>query len=113
MHELALMEELRQLATSEAQRQGASQILLLHLRIGSLCGVDPEALRLAFDVVMAHGSTAQARLELEVVPTRCFCANCQQPFSPLDVIHACPHCGALSRQVLAGHELDLIAMEVV
>ncbi|NDG74293.1 MAG: hydrogenase maturation nickel metallochaperone HypA [Synechococcaceae bacterium WB8_1B_136] len=121
MHELALMAELRHLAEEAASREGASRIHRLQLRIGSLSGVDADALRSAFAVVMADrepgdgsGSidTQGSTLELEVVRTVCFCADCQQEFAPSDVIHACPRCGALSTQVLRGRELELVALEV-
>lgn len=55
MHELALMEEVRRLADEQAAAQGALRIHALHLRIGSLSGVDPEALAFAFEVVMQGG----------------------------------------------------------
>jgi hydrogenase nickel incorporation protein HypA/HybF len=118
MHELALMEELRRLAVAAAEAEGAQQLLRLRLRLGTGAGVDAEALRLAFAVVMAHpdpGSaiaTDHTSLELELVPTRCFCADCRQEFTPADVIHACPRCGALSSQVLEGRELELAELEV-
>ena len=112
MHELALMEAVRRLAEQEVRRQGASHLHRLQLRIGSLSGVDPDALQFAFDVVMAKRCSEGAKLELEVVATVCFCSHCRQDFAPRDVIHACPNCGALSAEVLRGRELELVALEV-
>jgi hydrogenase nickel incorporation protein HypA/HybF len=114
MHELALMEEVRQLAEQELVRAGARQIHRMQLRIGSLSGVNPEALRLAFAVVMADDNPngEPTTLDLEVVPTLCFCPHCQQSFAPADVIHACHRCGALSSQLLQGRELELVQLEV-
>ncbi len=125
MHELALMEELRRLAEREAQAQGASRIHRLQLRVGSQAGVDPEALRLAFAVVMGAADPGEGdcsdgadlcghstTLDLEVVPTVCFCSDCAQEFRPADVIHACPRCGALASRLLRGRELELVGLEV-
>lgn len=112
MHELALIEELCTLAAEAASRQGATRIHRLELRVGELGGVDPEALRQAFAVVAQTPPWQTAELQLEVVPTRCFCADCRQAFTPVDVIHACPHCGQLASQVIAGRELELVALEV-
>lgn len=116
MHELALMAELQALAEQQALQQGARRIHRLQLRVGELAGVDADALRLAFTVVVAGGGErqlwAEAALELECVPARCFCPDCKQPFRPPDVIHACPRCGQLSSRVLAGRELELVALEV-
>lgn len=112
MHELALMQELCALATAAATQQGARRIHRLELRVGELGGVDPDALRQAFAVVAATAPWQETELQLEVVPTRCFCPHCEQAFSPPDVIHACPTCGSISRQVLEGRELELVALEV-
>jgi hydrogenase nickel incorporation protein HypA/HybF len=112
MHELALMEEVRRLAEERAAAQGADRIHRLHLRVGSLSGVDPEALAFAFEVVMQGGAAEGATLRLEVVPTVCFCGQCGEEFSPGDVIFVCPRCGALSQRILRGRELELASLEV-
>ncbi|UPM50884.1 MULTISPECIES: hydrogenase maturation nickel metallochaperone HypA [unclassified Synechococcus] len=112
MHELALMEELYRLASEAAQREGASRMERVHLRIGDLSGVDPSALQQAFSVVVSQGSWGEPTLQLERVPTRCFCRSCQSPFAPRDLIYACPLCGLLCAEVLQGRELELVALEV-
>lgn len=112
MHELALMEELRRLAERHAAAEGARRIHSLHLRVGSMAGVEPEALAFAFELVMRGGAAEGATLRLEVVPTVCFCDQCEVEFSPGDVIFACPRCGTLSRRILRGRELELAALEI-
>lgn len=116
MHELALMVELQRLAEDQARLAGACLIHGLRLRVGELAGVDPDALRQAFAVLISTADAAElwrgAQLELESVPPRCFCSDCEEPFTPSDLIHACPRCGRLSGRVLAGRELELVALEV-
>ncbi|MEY4297878.1 MAG: hydrogenase maturation nickel metallochaperone HypA [Cyanobacteriota bacterium] len=116
MHELALMAELQTLAEAQARQAGATRIHSLQLRIGELAGVDGDALRLAFEVVVTNGGERElwrrATLDLETVPARCYCPDCRQPFRPADMLHACPRCGVVSRQLLAGRELELVALEV-
>jgi len=112
MHELALMAEVCDLAAAAAAAEGAQTIHRLHLRIGAQAGVDAYALRAAFAVVSSDPTWASTLLQLDVVPTRCFCSNCAQAFHPDDVIHACPDCGAMSSQLLEGRELELVALEV-
>ena len=48
------------MAVDAAQSAGASRVLKLRLRVGSLSGVVPESLRFAFDVV-CHGTMAERR----------------------------------------------------
>ncbi|MEI6829700.1 MAG: hydrogenase maturation nickel metallochaperone HypA [Synechococcaceae cyanobacterium ELA445] len=112
MHELALMEEVRRLAEERVAVEGAHRIHRLHLRVGSMAGVDPQALAFAFEVVMQGGAAEGATLRLEVVPTACFCGQCGEAFTPSDVIFACPRCGTLSRRILRGQELELASLEI-
>ena len=53
MHELSLMEALRDQALAAARGEGVRRIALIRLRVGELAGVEVEALRFAFPVVMA------------------------------------------------------------
>lgn len=112
MHELSLMQTVAELAEAEAIRRGAEAITRLHLRVGSLAGVDPEALRFAGEVVCSSGLLAGAHLELELIPASAFCSPCQQPFTVVDGVCLCPHCGAVSAELLQGRELELTALEL-
>ncbi len=112
MHELGIMQNVRELALEQAQRHGAARIEAITLRIGSLAGVEPEALRLAFEVVMADSIAAGAALRIEAVPAACFCAPCQQTFAAADGCCECPACGTISRDLRRGRELHLASLEL-
>lgn len=112
MHELSLMETVRELALEQARVHDARRIDLIRLRIGSLAGVDPEALRFAFEVVMAGSLAMAARLEIEIVPARWFCSPCQRPFDAELGACLCPGCGTVCSRLLQGRELELVALDI-
>ena len=112
MHELSLMDAVREQALEQAARHGAGRITTITLRVGSLAGVEIEALRLAHTVVMAGTIAAGSRLEIEAVPAAFFCAACEQPFAARDCCCECPRCGRISRELLRGRELQLASMEI-
>jgi hydrogenase nickel incorporation protein HypA/HybF len=112
MHELSLMQSVAELAEAEANRRGAEAITRLHLRVGSLAGVDPEALRFAAEVVCSSGLLAGAHLEIEPIPASAFCSPCQHPFAVDDGLCLCPRCGRVSAQLLQGRELELASLEL-
>lgn len=112
MHELSIMEAVRDQALEQAERHGGGLITAITLRIGSLAGVEIDALALAFEVVMAGTPAAAARLLIEPVAAECFCAACQAPFPAHDGVCECPRCGAISRQLLRGRELQLASLEL-
>jgi hydrogenase nickel incorporation protein HypA/HybF len=112
MHELSLLESVRDLALEQARTHGATRIAAITLRIGSLAGVEPEALRFAHQVAMAGTAAEGAALRINTVPARFGCEPCQQPFEAAQGDCVCPRCGAFSRQLLQGRELELASLEL-
>jgi hydrogenase nickel incorporation protein HypA/HybF len=112
MHELSLMDQVRCLVLEEAARHRARRVEGINLRIGSLAGVDPDALRFAFDVVMAGTIAAGARLGIETVAAECLCDPCGRSFPAIDGGCECPDCGTISLQLLRGRELQLASLEL-
>ena len=113
MHELSLMESVRDQALAAALAEGASRITAINLRIGSLAGVEPDALRFAHTVVMAGTIAAGAELRIDTEAAECHCTACGAPFPALYGCCDCPRCGAISRQLLRGRDLRLLSLEVV
>jgi len=113
MHELSLLEAVRDQALAAASSDGATRITAICLRVGALAGVEVEALRFAFPVVMAGTIAAGAELRIEIEPAQCHCAACDAPFPAPDGCCDCPRCGAISRRLLRGRDLRLLALEVV
>jgi hydrogenase nickel incorporation protein HypA/HybF len=112
MHELSLMEVLRDQALAAARAEGARRIAVINLRVGSLAGVEPDALRFAHTVLMAGTIAAAAELCIEVVPARFLCELCEQSFVAEQGDCLCPHCGSFSKRLLQGRELELVSIEL-
>jgi len=112
MHELTLMEALREQVLEQAKRHSARCIEVIHLRIGSLAGVDPEALEWTFALVMAGSPAAEAWLQIETVPARCLCGICASSFEAEAGSCRCPRCGTASNRPLQGLELELASLEI-
>jgi len=113
MHELSLMEAVRDQALAAAHADGATRITAIQLRVGELAGVEPEALRFAHTVVMAGTIAAGAELRIDIEAAECHCSAWDVPFLAPDGCCDCPRCGAISRQLLRGRDLRLLTLEVV
>jgi hydrogenase nickel incorporation protein HypA/HybF len=112
MHEAALMQNILDLALEKAREAKAQKIHTITLRIGALAGVEPEALRFAFECTAGGTMAEQARLEVESVPVVCYCEICAREFEPLGPLFACPNCGELRTHLRRGNELELAALEI-
>jgi hydrogenase nickel incorporation protein HypA/HybF len=112
MHEVSIMEEAVRLAVDATRSAGKSRVLTLRLRVGTLSGVVPEAMRFAFDVVCRDTMAAGASLEIESVPAVCWCATCGVEFECVDFFNECPRCHDVSGELRRGRELEIASVEM-
>lgn len=116
IHEVSLMMALGERVLEAAAREGAEQVLTIHLRVGTLAGVDALALQTAAEIVLAGTLGQGARLAIEEVPPAWWCVPCHQEFTAVDALGdalgRCPACGHASRDLLRGQDLILHALEL-
>lgn len=113
MHEVGVMQSLAERLLAVAAEHNAERVLAIRLRIGSLAGVEVEALRFAAEVVLAGTCAEGARLTIEAIPAAYWCEPCGAEFEAATGLCECPRCGAFSRRPLRGRELSLVAVELM
>jgi hydrogenase nickel incorporation protein HypA/HybF len=112
MHEVGIMESALASVRREAEAHHATTVERIVLRIGAVSGVEPEALRFAFEAVSPGTICADAELVIEHVPARVHCSRCDRDFVvERSYIFTCPTCGDYSGRIVAGRELDLARIE--
>lgn len=113
MHELSIAVSLVEIAAEERARLGNPPVLVVHVKVGALSGVVPEALAFAFDVATAGTPLAGARLAIDAVPVEVFCDVCDaRRVLPSAMSLRCPVCDTPALQVVSGRELALTALEI-
>jgi len=112
MHEVSIMEEAVRMAVETAKAAQASRVVKLHLRVGTLSAVVPEAMQFAFDVVCRDTIAEGATLEMETVAAACWCPECRAEFECAEFISECPRCHNLSGELRRGRELEIASVEV-
>ena len=112
MHEVSIMAEAVRLAVETAQTSGAQHVTGVRLRVGTLSGAVPEAMRFAWDVVCLDTIAEGAWLEIETVPAACWCGTCAAEFASADFLGECPRCHNVSGELRRGRELDIAAVEM-
>ena len=113
MHELSIALNILEIAEEEAERRGLVGVVAIHLRLGPLSGVVPEALRSAYGLAREGSSLAGAGLVIEEVPLIVYCPACDAERSAVSVQQlCCVECGTVTPQVVSGRELDIAALEI-
>jgi hydrogenase nickel incorporation protein HypA/HybF len=113
MHEVGIMQSALASVLAQAHAHHARRVHRIVLRIGALSGVEPDALRFAFDVVAQDTPVAHATLDIDAVPGRAHCAACDADFGVSGgAIFECPTCRRLSGDLRQGRELELSRIEM-
>ena len=111
MHELSLACSIQEILEQEIGRRCGGKprgrVPSLTVRVGSMSGVEPEALSFAWDVTRELGPFPEARLEIEPVPARAVCGGCGESFLLEECGGECPACGSGPFRVVEGRELEV------
>jgi hydrogenase nickel incorporation protein HypA/HybF len=113
VHELSIAMNIVDIAREEAERKGEVQVKAVHLKVGKLSGVMPEALLTCYEIAAEGTPLKGSRLVIESIPVVVMCPGCQAK-RELDSIQdfTCPKCGSPTPQVLQGRELEVTALEI-
>ncbi len=112
MHELSIATSLVETAVRTARSNGAGRVVRLEVRLGSLCGVEPEALTFCFPIAARETPCEGAELRLRIVPASGTCGRCSARTEVSDLLAPCPSCGEWPLRVEGGREMLLESLEV-
>lgn len=112
MHEYSLVLSLMERIQQEAAARRAVAVHRVRLKIGELSGVEADLLGSAFEIVREGTICATAALDIERVPARWRCSQCDAPIGAGEVLR-CGACGAPAR-LASGDDilLDQLELEV-
>ncbi len=111
MHEVGIMEGAINMALKLMSEQNGSRLRAIHMTVGSLSSVVPQALDSAFLSLRAAYGIDTAKLHITWVEATCFCTDCQCEFSFDQLGYICPHCHEPAFNVSKGKELELTRVE--
>jgi hydrogenase nickel incorporation protein HypA/HybF len=113
MHELSIAMSILDAVEEEAAQRNYETVHAIHLKIGALSGVVPDALHSAYALAAENTRFAQTRLVIETIPITAHCSVCGGPRriqSPQCL--QCPDCQTMTPEILEGRELDISSLEV-
>ena len=109
MHELSITKDV---VRTVVEHTAGRRVAGVRLRIGSLAGVVPDAVRFCFDLATRGTTLEGAWLAIEDEPGRGRCHACGEDFDMPDLLPRCP-CGSTDTDVVAGRSLMVTSVEVV
>jgi hydrogenase nickel incorporation protein HypA/HybF len=114
MHELSIALSIVDAAAEEAARNGAARVTAVHLKLGEMSGVVPEALRSAWDLATEDSPIAGAELKIDEEPATAICETCGGARRIKSISEmACRECGAHVGELVSGRALEVTGIEII
>lgn len=116
MHEVGIASSIIEAGHSETARRPGARLVGIGVRIGVLSGVDSDALRFAFDCIVAGTDDEKVVFTIENCPRVNRCEDCRREFSSPELSPftdaPCPLCQSRHTSFVSGDQLDLAFVEV-
>jgi hydrogenase nickel incorporation protein HypA/HybF len=100
-------------ASREAERNGAKAVRAVSLSLGTLCGVEPEALSFCFPIAARETPCEGAELKISMVAAKGTCGRCGARSEVSDPLAPCPACGDWPLAIEGGRDMRLESLEVI
>ncbi len=113
MHEMAVADGIIKIIEEKLKEQDPkAEVRKVHLKIGKLTCVEPEALRLSFEILSRETPLQKASLYIKSIPITGKCKDCRKNLRLTKLDFACPFCGSFRLEIKTGRELFIESIEI-
>jgi hydrogenase nickel incorporation protein HypA/HybF len=110
MHELTLAMSLIDLVSEHLGNEPPEEVSSIDLEIGSLSGVDTEAMNLAFTIATKDTGLRLAKLNFHDTIGKGHCNSCDREFIMQSLLDLCPDCSNPASKIIQGSDLRLVSI---
>lgn len=112
MHELSIAQSIIERVDAIRAAHDSPGIASVQLQVGTLSGVDPYALELAFTVATEDTPYANTQWNIGTIPASVDCRVCGATTTPEGPFPICMHCDSADVEVVSGRELMIDTLEI-
>ena len=112
MHELPVTQSILDIALKHGQKAGAKRIIDLHITIGQLASIIDDSVQFYWDIISKDTIAENAILHFTRIPAKFKCLDCEHSYTPEDGELACPTCGSIRVNIIAGKEFFLDSIDI-
>lgn len=95
------------LAAEQAKKADAQKIIEIELDIGTLSGIEIEALNFALEIAVIDSVLENARVKMNRIEAVSECLSCGHIFESERFIHHCPQCKETNTRIFKGKEMQV------
>lgn len=112
MHELSVCLGIVKIAEDEAKKANAQKVVSIELEIGTLAGIEFEALNFVWEMAVKDSVLENAQKQLNIIQAIAKCADCDTVFNVDNYYDLCPNCQNSIKIILQGKELRVKSLEI-
>jgi len=112
MHEIGIAESVLETVRAEMDRHPGARGVEVGIKVGELSGVEPEALRFSFQVLVSGTDLEPLRVSIETSDRRYRCRGCGLEYAPAGWDLACQECGQQQPERIGGEELEICYLDL-
>ncbi|NQV02638.1 MAG: hydrogenase maturation nickel metallochaperone HypA [Bacteroidia bacterium] len=107
MHELSIALNILDIVLEECRKAGSAKVEEVVIQVGTLRGVDTQALTTCLHVASRETMMQDARIRIYRKQGRGFCSGCQKEFDMKDILTLCPDCYQPATNLQEGQEMQI------
>ena len=112
MHELSVTQSILDIALNHAKDAAASRIISLNITIGEFTSIVDDSVQFYWDILTKETIAENSELIFNRVKSEILCKDCHHKYSPNPGELACPKCGSINVEILAGKEFFLDSIDI-
>ena len=108
MHELSIIQSILETTVAAVQKRGENDsVESIELQIGELAGIELSTLEFLWPAAVGDTALAGAALQIERIPGKAVCSDCDASFELQFIYTPCPTCGSHFLKITQGEELRI------
>lgn len=112
MHEMSIVVSIVDIAEDEAKKNNANKISKIELDIGTVSGIELDALNFAFDSIKEETMLKNAEIKINIIKAKSKCEDCNYEFKTEDVYTLCPKCNSYKTNISEGKEMRVKSISI-
>lgn len=112
MHELSVALGIVNIAKKETEKAKAKKVELIELEIGTLAGIEFDALDFVWPSAVEGTVLEHAKKKINIIQAEAKCLDCDTIFKIENIYDACPNCNSFLKGIVKGKELLVKSLEV-
>ncbi|MDZ7614177.1 MAG: hydrogenase maturation nickel metallochaperone HypA [Flavobacteriaceae bacterium] len=112
MHELSIALGIVKIAEQEIAKSGNKHIEAIELEIGTLAGIEFEALDFVWPMAVKDTVLENAEKKIQIIQAQGKCIDCDNIYHLENIYDPCPKCGSFFKSILQGKELRVKSLEI-